>query len=287
MNTVRAAHRLRFPFLLAVVAGIVACGDGEEISSADEDIVGGRNDTRFSPVGYLALDADRTGAHYTLFCTATLIAPKVVATAAHCVHETKLQTSAAGPYITFATGAAKGARTPSYARLVYEDPLYDPLDPAYSAKELYAHDFALLVLDDAVPGVTPAKIAPADPSRPYLAVGYGRTKTGPYDLVEPGPPKRKSLAMSLVGGTPDTYYVVDPKGGAGAVCYGDSGGPLLQVGGTGKDVVVVGVLATMFGDDPNKTCVPGTRTAYSSFVAEKALVDQVLAVAGRQAAGPP
>lgn len=252
-----------------------AAGDGD---TSEEDIVGGRVENRFPPVGYLALDEDASGARFTPFCTATLIAPRVVATAAHCVHDTKHSAGLHGPYITFAFGRAiADRRAPVYVSAIYEDPAYDPQRPDYFSAAVFEHDFALLVLERPITEVAPARLEAADPTRPFIAVGYGRTKTGPYDLVEEGLPKRKSLAMKLVGGTAASHYELQST--AGAVCYGDSGGPLLQtVQINGRaETVTVGVLATMFAEDPNVTCARGTVAAYVSFVAQRAFVSRVLA----------
>ncbi len=278
---------LRSYVLISTLAALLpACSDAGSDRTADDDIVGGAAERRFLSVGYLALErAD--GASLSPFCTGTLIAPRVVATAAHCVHELKYAVAPGGPFMTFTRGlTTSAARAPVPVSLVYEDPAYNPQDPAYEANAGFANDFALLVLERPMEGVTPARIAAADPTKAHLAVGYGRTKSGPYDLVEEGLPKRKSLEMTVIGGSAETYYLSRPDAD-GSVCYGDSGGPLLELGDDARDVAIVGVTAHMFNLDPNDACMPGTRVAQPSLAAKKAMIDEVLAAASGGGAPAP
>src|SRR5262245_60657050 len=80
----------------ATLAG-AACSGQVDASSDEAEIVGGRAERRFAPVGYLSMETDRSGRSFTPFCTATLLAPRVLATAAHCVHDMKHRVRSEGP----------------------------------------------------------------------------------------------------------------------------------------------------------------------------------------------
>jgi len=244
-------------------------------SVADQDIVGGVEDQRFQAVGYLSLDG--ANGSMSVFCTGTLIAPRVVATAAHCLYDTMRMVTPAGPFISFNTGlttAVPRRRYPGVA--VYIAPGYDPNKPGYFENAGYAEDLALMVLESPVTEVAPAEIEIGDATQAYRAVGYGRTVSGPHELPGEALPARKSLPMRIDGGTPETHYRVTPEGGAS--CYGDSGGPLVADDESGR-TRTVGVLASFLdpNPDPERLCAPGTPAAYASFVHHHWLVEQVLA----------
>jgi secreted trypsin-like serine protease len=268
---------------------VTACaGSDTETPSAEHEIVGGRTATALAAVGYLSMDSDLSGRMFERFCTATLVAPRVVVTAAHCVHEMKYAQRPEGPWMTFATGAATSfARRPTRVYSVYEAPRYNPDDPAYQINNGSQHDFAVLVLANDVVGVTPARVASLDVRREHLAIGYGRTIAGAFDLLEQGLPKRKSIPMSILAeGTSPTFVRAAPANRrTDSVCYGDSGGPLLEIDSSRpEEAVLVGVLASMQNDDPTRTCLPGTPAGYSSPTAHQSLIGQALRSAVN---GPP
>ncbi len=271
-------------WVIASLAGaaMLGCGAAAEDETVDEEaIVGGKREAGFRAVGYLSMDADTSGQNFSRFCTATLIAPNVVATAAHCVHEMKFAQQPGGPWMTFAVGSATPiARSPTRVYSVYEDPAYNPLDPAYQTNNGAKHDFALLVLSSNVTGVTPARIGTPDASRKHIAIGYGRTVAGAFDLLERGLPQRKAIAMTL-GAISANFTSAEPTNKTtDSVCYGDSGGALLEIDPRRpSEALLVGVLAQMDNDDPSRTCMPGTGAGYSSPNAHRTLVDQVNAAA--------
>src|SRR5438067_1393093 len=84
---------------LALIAGCASTTDAPDDSSNSEDqLVGGARDQRWSASGYLVRGASMERLDTSkVACGATLIAPRVVVTAAHCVVD-------AGATFAFGTG---------------------------------------------------------------------------------------------------------------------------------------------------------------------------------------
>src|SRR6478609_9551693 len=98
-----------------------------------------------------------------LYCSGTLIAPTVFLTAAHCAEGDRVR-------VTFDPDYQDGDR-------VYPGTFH--ADPAYPGPTSDAHDIAVVVLDKAVKGITPALLPKANslstlPStQQFTSVGYG------------------------------------------------------------------------------------------------------------------
>jgi len=164
------------------------------------------------------LVADRAYSDGTwIYCSGTLIAPKVFLTAAHCAEDADVK-------VTFDPAYEDGDKT--YDGTFYADPLYNGAqnDP---------HDIAVVVLETA-PKVAPARLPaagslsnlPAD--QRFTSVGYGayEVTNSPgghqylYDDV------RMVATGSLNSVTPAWLRIsMNPSTGDGGTCYGDSGGP--------------------------------------------------------------
>ena len=219
-------------------------------------VIGGQLDGDAHPS--VALIAFYDGSQQRSRCTATLVSPMVLVTAAHC------------------TDGTVGKVAVTFDSLVDEAPPSDlplALDPAvgYTPGELadagylsgtahthpgYSHftdkknwnDVGVVVLDSPVTGIEPATIAPSgylDQFTPnvlgttfFTTVGFGTeiTQAGPgprkptpqsYPIVrrfavQPG--QKLTPQLLQVNGNPN-----DPRG-TGGTCYGDSGGPAFQGG---------------------------------------------------------
>lgn len=154
-----------------------------------------------------------------IYCSGTLISPTVFLTAAHCATEGEQVR------VTF---------DPDY---VAGDQLYGGTfhaDPEYPGNQSDSHDIAVVVLDEAVTGITPALLPEAgslsDLSRNqrFTSVGYGA-----YEVTNgPGGHRylyddRRMVATGTLNAINRTWLRIsmNPSTGNGGTCYGDSGGP--------------------------------------------------------------
>lgn len=154
-----------------------------------------------------------------LYCSGTLIAPTVFLTAAHCGEDD------GSVLVTFDTAYVAGDRT--YSGTFRADPLYPgPMSDL--------HDIAVVVLDTAVTGITPARLPTAGSlsdlphDQLFTSVGYGAYRV----TNEPGGHRflYNDVRMAATGTLNSTNKTLlrismNPSLGNGGTCYGDSGGP--------------------------------------------------------------
>ena len=153
-------------------------------------------------------------------CTGTIISPRVVLTANHCVD------GAPASYFRIYVGGSRRSFTAEYrVREVRQLP-----SGGFGSGE----DLALLILS-APARETPMEIARESPSRLWgasvTAVGYGETPAGGSGT--------KYTTTTIVEGLQGGFILVEP-----AVCSGDSGGPLI-----GPDGLIYGVASFIYSPD--------------------------------------
>jgi len=192
-------------------------------------------------------------------CSATLISPTVLVTAAHCTDGTLGKT-----LVTFDDDIAKQAPTP-FAAAADTSAGYTQAEieaAGYYSGTAYAHpeysdftdldtwnDVGVIVLDRAYDDLPdPASVAPVDtlsaiPQRQFVrtlftAVGYGtevrKPDSGPQKPTPMTFPLRRQYVQSPGQKlTPQVFQLNgnpnDPRGGGGT-CFGDSGGPVFLDG---------------------------------------------------------
>jgi hypothetical protein len=154
-----------------------------------------------------------------IYCSGTLISPTVFLTAAHC------GTEGEEVLVTFDPDYEAGDKV--YSGTFHADPLYP-------GNQSDSHDIAVVVLDKAVKGITPALLPEADSlsdlssTQQFTSVGYGA-----YEVTnEPGGHRylyddRRMVATGTLNAINPTWLRIsmNPSTGNGGTCYGDSGGP--------------------------------------------------------------
>jgi V8-like Glu-specific endopeptidase len=176
-------------------------------------------------------------------CTGTLIAPRVFLTAEHC------DEGVSHVAVTFDStyDAATGA--------TYWGTWHG--NPGYNQAQSNPQDVAVVVLDKAVKGITPARLPAAgsldrlDGTAQFTSVGYGAqaVTNGPGGKTFHYADVRYVSTGTLNSLTPTWLRISqNPATGNGGTCYGDSGGPNFLGAGAGETNIVAGT--TITGDTP-------------------------------------
>jgi secreted trypsin-like serine protease len=176
-------------------------------------------------------------------CSGTLIAPRVFLTAAHC------DEGVSRVAVTFDSSYVASSGTTYWGTW--------HADPDYNQTQSDPQDLAVVVLDKAVKGITPAKLPAAGSlsslsgSQRFTSVGYGA-----YEVTN-GPGGHRYLyndVRMVATGTLNSInpawlrISMNPSTGNGGTCYGDSGGPNFLGSGASETNIVAGT--TITGDTP-------------------------------------
>lgn len=206
---------MRVPLALCWL--LCACAP-TELGAGHQAIIGGVRDSGDPQVVLLVSYPPDESMYAT--CTAAVIAPRVLVTAAHCVDTPNhpghtygvFVGDDASPYAT--TAQLKPSLLPVDA--VHAHPDYDPAPP-------FVADIGVVVTSQPLPvsalPIARAPLPPSLPGQPARLVGYGQTQ---YQIFN----AQKYTATTTVAALPadDTVVVGDATRHS---CLGDSGGPAL------------------------------------------------------------
>jgi hypothetical protein len=233
----------RLVLIMMMIPATFACQPEEHpFVSTSCPIIGGEPDTNqeHMAVVYLQMIQDSEA----IGCTGTLIGPRIVLTAAHCVYGGTPE----GVTVFFgnSTGSAKRRHVSAVKWHTDYNSLY------------LRNDIAMVRLDeDPPPGIAPIPFLPhsmgitsADIDRPLEFVGFGVTETGAsgtkltvhndldWVCTSPG-------GCNLGGGAYAAQYTICQDQTPGGPCSGDSGGPAFVIRNAREYVCGV----TSYGDD--------------------------------------
>lgn len=199
-------------------------------------------------------------------CTATLISPRLLLTAAHCVTRPPFRAAAAGGVITLDSPGLVAV----FGKSVASGPQVRVERAAFHAGFVYlpqrrlVHDIALAWLAEDAPAVPVEPLQEDESDGPFVVAGYGKEAARDH-WSEMGLLRRAEVWPASPGaGLPrpsEMQYFLRGKHGEDA-CQGDSGGPAFRLGSGAPRVAAI----TSWGVDCGKGGFYTRVSAYAAWI---------------------
>lgn len=264
-GSLRATAYYACALFVVFVVGCGSANEGPESATIRAAVIDGTRETpgRFPDVGAIVEESD--AGPPGLVCTAVLIDPSIVVTAAHCFALKVGASLAFVPSSSINDGAARD-RIPIEASSLHPEFVVHP-----SNGDAPIHDVALGLLARAVDGSQAAPFPFAKPVGPtpgqtLLLVGYGPMN----DATGPGGVQNE--AASIVDRVNESEFTV-PASPRPQPCFGDSGGPAYAADGK----TLLG-LASRAAVESDTSCLDGA--IYTRIDAHSAWLESAVAALG-------
>jgi len=212
-----------WPALRAGVGTILACLSGMVLTAPVFALVGpAREAPEFTPYVVTVLDKSGGGRRGggASFCTASVIAPNVVLTAAHCA------SNLSNTRVFFRGGQGQLVLFDVASIAVHPE-----FRPKIGRKHLISIDLALLRLAEPLPPTfKPIELTESGPvatGQPFRMAGFGRADesvSGTSGVLRAG------ILVASRPKSPVLVWLTDPDGTGLGGCTGDSGAPVLAIG---------------------------------------------------------
>lgn len=266
--------RLAFASVACLALGWIACSPAvEEADESAGAVVGGDLDDTNPAIGFLGY----AGSPNVPFCTGTLIAPDVVLTAAHCVDAYESARARKAPVDEYIFGVGRVDRSKAYPiASVKRHPAWVKALTNFecSTSCVFQHDVAYVLLAKPVEKITPLTVQRTAHvgSCEYVATGYGISLDGygakAPKLADGDLGQRRSVGLCVQTKLVDGMIQI--KSDEGAICNGDSGGPLRRRGGTD----LVGTVSYRLA---REACTAGATAYYTPVLTNLPFIDEALA----------
>lgn len=207
MTAFKILHNIACPLALAIASLAAASCDDAVTGEQQQAVVGAELSTNDPAVVALVANGGR------VFCTGTLISPRVVVTAAHCIDDGGSSFAA-----FFGNDTSAGGTRIDVQKV--------KAHPGWTGDLAGGNDIGVLLLAGAPPNITPIALYRTMPTlgADYRVVGFGI-----HDAVTRELDGKKRTAVMKITGFPGTYLELDDRDPANppatAICQGDSGGP--------------------------------------------------------------